>query len=156
MKKLLSYMIVTIVLAGSFNLSAQENSALNTVVVEYAEIKEALVADDFAGVKKQVPDLKQALADASIENEDQGELVEAIDALAVAADIQSQRKAFAALSQFLVEVVKEQDLDQTIYVKACPMALNGQGATWLSLEEQVQNPYMGQRMPRCGSVKEKI
>lgn len=148
--------MIVVVTGGSFNLSAQEGSALSRVIAEYVDVKEALVVDNFLLVKKEVPALKEALADAPVQGEEQRQLVEAVDALAMASDIQSQRQAFATLSDLLLDVVKEQDLDKTLYVQYCPMALDGEGASWISLQKQVQNPFMGQKMPKCGSVKETI
>ena len=36
------------------------------------------------------------------------------------------------------------------------MAFNDAGATWLSAEDQVLNPYFGDVMLRCGIVQETI
>jgi hypothetical protein len=36
------------------------------------------------------------------------------------------------------------------------MAKNGEGANWISSTKEIVNPYMGQQMPHCGSIKETI
>ncbi len=36
------------------------------------------------------------------------------------------------------------------------MALDDEGADWLSTEEQIQNPYLPETMPGCGEVIEKV
>jgi hypothetical protein len=36
------------------------------------------------------------------------------------------------------------------------MAMEGKGANWLSLSENISNPYMGETMPGCGLVKETL
>jgi hypothetical protein len=33
------------------------------------------------------------------------------------------------------------------------MANNDKGAYWLSQIKEIQNPYMGQKMPNCGEIK---
>jgi Cu(I)/Ag(I) efflux system membrane fusion protein len=33
------------------------------------------------------------------------------------------------------------------------MAKGNQGADWLSTEEQIRNPYFGDKMMKCGTVK---
>jgi hypothetical protein len=33
------------------------------------------------------------------------------------------------------------------------MALDNEGADWLALEEQIRNPYFGDKMMKCGLVK---
>jgi hypothetical protein len=59
------------------------------------------------------------------------------------------------LSKQLYTIFKEIDLKgKIIYWDYCPMALEGKGANWLSLNEKILNPYMGQMMPSCGSIKE--
>jgi len=40
-----------------------------------------------------------------------------------------------------------------IYKDFCPMALDG-GAYWLSSEKNILNPYYGDKMLKCGTVKE--
>jgi hypothetical protein len=36
------------------------------------------------------------------------------------------------------------------------MAADGKGASWLSDKREVRNPYYGDKMLTCGSVKESI
>jgi hypothetical protein len=36
------------------------------------------------------------------------------------------------------------------------MAFNNEGAYWLSAEKEVNNPYFGDKMLHCGSVKEEL
>jgi Cu(I)/Ag(I) efflux system membrane fusion protein len=38
------------------------------------------------------------------------------------------------------------------YIQKCPMANNNKGAVWLSMEEEIRNPYYGDAMLTCGSV----
>ncbi len=54
-------------------------------------------------------------------------------------------------------LVKNFTASQTdVYLQYCPMAANGNGAYWLSDNKIVFNPYFGDRMLHCGSVKEVI
>ena len=121
-------------------------------LVDYIEIKNALVNDNFEEVKQAAMDLQS-----SLESEYSEELNSSLLQLTEAEDIEAQRQAFAQLSQQLYEVVQNKELsNKTLYWQHCPMALGGQGANWLSYEEQVRNPFMGQKMPGCGSVAETI
>ncbi|MBA4058359.1 MAG: hypothetical protein C0490_26815, partial [Marivirga sp.] len=43
-----------------------------------------------------------------------------------------------------------------LYLEYCPMANNNEGAYWLSNEKEIKNPYFGDKMLKCGSVKETI
>ena len=44
----------------------------------------------------------------------------------------------------------------TLYIEYCPMANNNEGAFWLSNEKEIKNPYFGEMMLKCGSVKETL
>jgi Cu(I)/Ag(I) efflux system membrane fusion protein len=69
-------------------------------------------------------------------------------------DIEEQRKQFDFLSQTLIKTIKVFGVpDDTLYVQHCPMANNNEGADWLSKEEEVKNPYYGDKMLTCGVVK---
>ena len=123
------------------------------ILVEYIDIKNALVNDNFEKVKQAAVDLQSSLGESGFSEE----LNSSLQSLVEAEDIKAQRLAFAQLSQQLYEVVQSEELtDKTLFWQYCPMALGGDGANWLSYEEQVRNPFMGQRMPGCGSVAETI
>jgi Cu(I)/Ag(I) efflux system membrane fusion protein len=47
-------------------------------------------------------------------------------------------------------------MDHTVYVQFCPMADGNKGASWLSFENKVLNPYFGEKMLSCGSVIQTI
>ncbi len=69
-------------------------------------------------------------------------------------EIEAQRKAFGFLSAHLVEAVNAFGLssEQTIYLQHCPMAMDNRGADWLSQIPEIQNPYFGEAMLKCGST----
>lgn len=72
-------------------------------------------------------------------------------------DIEEQRRQFDFLSQALINAVKVFGVpDNMLYVQHCPMANNNEGADWLSSEENIQNPYFGDKMMTCGVVKTTI
>jgi hypothetical protein len=67
------------------------------------------------------------------------------------------RITFALLSTEMKTLVKAGQLSKgELYLEYCPMANNNTGAYWLSNEKEIKNPYFGDRMLRCGSVKETI
>ncbi len=72
-------------------------------------------------------------------------------------DLEAQRKAFAFLSAHWIEAIRAFGLaDGVWYIEHCPMALDNQGANWLSQEEKTRNPYFGDAMLTCGNIVEKI
>lgn len=74
-----------------------------------------------------------------------------------AGKIEHQREHFEMLSKDVMDLVKTfGNGGHTLYEDFCPMANNGKGATWLSELKEIKNPYMGSKMPGCGSIKEEI
>lgn len=71
-------------------------------------------------------------------------------------DVEEQREQFESLSESLILIAKTYGpFTNPIYVQTCPMVRDG-SADWLSLEQNVMNPYHGSRMLRCGSMVEVI
>jgi hypothetical protein len=73
-----------------------------------------------------------------------------------AGKIAHQREHFYMLSKDMYDVVKTFGAGQTLYQDFCPMYNNKKGATWLSETKDIKNPYLGNEMPDCGSVKETL
>ena len=66
--------------------------------------------------------------------------------------IEVQREYFISLSEEIISISKQIQQTQKLFIQKCPMANNNQGAKWLSLEEEIKNPYYGASMLGCGSV----
>ncbi len=74
-----------------------------------------------------------------------------------AGKIAHQREHFIMLSKDIADLVKGfGNGGQTLYKDFCPMANEGKGAIWISEVKEIKNPYLGSKMPDCGSVKETI
>lgn len=74
-----------------------------------------------------------------------------------ASKIEHQREHFLMMSKDMADLVKTfGNGGQTVYKDFCPMANDGKGATWISEVKEIKNPYLGSKMPDCGSVKETI
>ena len=72
-------------------------------------------------------------------------------------DIEEQRKQFDFLSQALIKSIKVFGIpEDTYYVQHCPMAFDNVGADWISDISEIQNPYFGNKMLTCGTVKDTI
>ncbi|MDZ7755847.1 DUF3347 domain-containing protein [Rhodohalobacter sp.] len=71
-------------------------------------------------------------------------------------DVDDQRYHFEFISEAMIEMIKTfRPVGYTIYHQSCPMVRGG-SADWLSREEQIANPYHGDRMMRCGEIIERI
>lgn len=73
-----------------------------------------------------------------------------------AENIERQRKYFFPLTQTIQKIVKKFGTEKVVFVASCPMAFGNKGATWLSEKEEIENPYFGSKMFRCGEILEKI
>ncbi|HCI15446.1 MAG TPA: efflux transporter periplasmic adaptor subunit [Candidatus Marinimicrobia bacterium] len=69
--------------------------------------------------------------------------------------IEEARKAFNGLSQSILMLEQSfgHETTESYYEIFCSMAFNNTGASWLSKEKVVNNPYFGASMLRCGEVK---
>ncbi|MBR09426.1 MAG: hypothetical protein CMP48_17285 [Rickettsiales bacterium] len=125
------------------------------VLASYLEIKEALVQTDGT--------LASSAANGLLNNlgEHKGELLDKIrfdtEHINETKDAGHQRDHFNTLSDNIYELIKASSANEnTIYRQYCPMAFDNKGAFWLSAEKEIRNPYFGDRMLKCGSVKEEI
>ena len=72
-------------------------------------------------------------------------------------DLNHGREQFKLLSDEMIILAKTfKPLKKTLYVIYCPMANSNKGADWLSEQKTILNPYMGNKMLRCGDLKETI
>lgn len=130
-----------------------KDASLSTAYTLYLKVKDALVASDADGARKAADELQKALKDVK----------GSVDALAATTKLvntnalEDQRQAFSAVSNEMTTLVKGGKLTSgSLYLEYCPMANNNTGAYWLSNEKQIKNPYFGDMMLKCGSVKETI
>lgn len=135
---------------GSVSL---KDDKLNAVYPHYLKLSTALIAADVAEAKVAA----QAIELGTKELGNGAALLALTAKISNAADIEVQRTAFAALSADFIERVKASGVNAgEIYVEYCPMAMNDKGASWLSNEKDIKNPYYGESMLTCGEVKETI
>ena len=137
------------------------------VVTAYLELKEAFVATDAQqasaeskGVKTAMNQVKMELlkGDAHIMWMDMMKPInKSIDEIISSSDVEVQRIAFADLSDGIYNTIKMFDVTGLkINYQFCPMAKDGKGANWLSLDSEIRNPYFGEAMLTCGETKETI
>lgn len=70
--------------------------------------------------------------------------------------IDKQRDHFAVVTKNTYALVKAVDSEQPLYYQYCPMAFDNNGGYWLSAQEEIRNPYFGDKMLKCGRVTETI
>ena len=132
-----------------------DKKSQNVLLENYLKIKNALVQTDGATASKAASELVASIG----ANPD--ELFQKIrfDAQHIA-DTENpdhQRDHFNTLSDNIYQWVKATESnEQKLYRQYCPMAFDNSGAYWLSAEKEINNPYFGNKMLRCGSVKEEL
>ena len=82
--------------------------------------------------------------------------VDALAILAVEDDIEGQREAFQAVTDEMTKLAEGNIASGKLFYQFCPMAFNNKGAHWLSNEEEIRNPYFGDKMLKCGMVERDI
>jgi len=155
------------VIKASFtNVSADVSAHIKEIASHYFHIKHALVSDDAAEAKKGAIMLLQVISqfDNSLliagQKTEYTKHISAIkehaDGIVKSADINAERMHFSELSLQTFELVKAFGAGKKVYYDHCPMALDNEGANWLNDGAAIQNPYMGTKMPECGSVEQVI
>lgn len=119
---------------------------------QYLRIKDALVSSN--------PTEAQAAAkhlDSLWTTNSPGEqLLSSVRQIASTSDLAAQREAFYSLTQAYLVSLESKPGEDTLYLQFCPMAFDYEGATWISREKVVMNPYFGDEMLNCGVVRKPI
>lgn len=135
------------------NMAMFKDEKMGTAYGHYIHLKDALVASNPQEAKIAADALQKSLGSISNGKKASDEAAK----ISVSADLDEHRKVFSTLSNEMKTLVKKSKLSSgALFVEYCPMANNNQGAFWLSNEKQIKNPYFGDAMLTCGSVKETI
>jgi len=151
MKKI-SQIIALVAIAFTSSVYAQ--TAESTTLSSYYQMKDALVSGNTTQAAEAAGALvKSANAEAKLSDAEKATLVKNAGMIAKSKDLKVQRDSFAPLSNQLIELVKKKALAADVaFVQYCPM----KKASWLSTETAIKNPYYGNAMLTCGSVKETL
>jgi hypothetical protein len=150
-----------------FQVDESFQQQLASVFTSYVELKDAFVSSDAGKVKSEAKETNDVLAKVDMKlvsgaaHNDWMNYLSSIQNslkdIQESSDIEAQRKAFSILSDNLYKSAKAFGLGgKEAFYEFCPMAFNNEGAYWLSDQEQIKNPYFGDKMLTCGEVKEKL
>jgi membrane fusion protein, copper/silver efflux system len=140
---------------------------LTNVAKAYFDVKNALIESDFSKAQTAAKQTQQQLSKVDMDlvsgevhnqwMQKQNGLSKHLSAFVKAKDIDEQRTHFEPISNILIEIAETYRLTiDRVYKAYCPMALDDEGAHWLSEFEAIKNPYFGDAMLRCGEVKDVI
>lgn len=139
---------------------------VNTITENYLDLKNALVESSaessqaaagqlLANIKafdsSELPDEQKDFYDTRVEA-----MSNDLRFIAQNNAIDKQRDHFTIITKNTYALVKAVDSEQPLYYQYCPMAFDNNGGYWLSAQEEIRNPYFGDKMLKCGRVTETI
>lgn len=143
------------------------NAVINEVVVNYLKLKNALTKADTKEAANAGNAIVATLSKLDMKSlsatqmksymdiaDDTKENAEHIGANA--GKIDHQREHFALLSKDIADLIKAFGSSQKLYQDFCPMYDDGKGAIWISELKEIKNPYFGNKMIGCGSMKKEL
>jgi hypothetical protein len=71
-------------------------------------------------------------------------------------NIDKQRQHFEFLTKGVKDLIVIAGSDRPLYQAYCPMYNRNKGGAWLSSSKEINNPYFGSKMLKCGSVQQEI
>ncbi len=149
------------------SIRQEAKEALKPLFASYFEMKQALSRDDFENAQNAGTQLKTEL-DGIIMSLFKGSshnvwmrysssLKGNVQHIAHMSSIDELRMKFIQISADIIGLAKSFDpMSDPLYVQNCPMANSNNGADWLSLTNEIKNPYFGKSMLTCGETKETI
>lgn len=132
--------------------TVEKETTQTNAVSDYITLKDAFVKSDASAAKAAARALVQSL---QAENMDT-KVIEAANLIASSDDLKAQRVAFKTVTDGLIQALKTAGETAGVFVQYCPMAFNNTGANWLSMSEEIRNPYFGDMMLKCGRVEDKL
>ena len=148
------------------NSSVAKAGNFQPIYDQYFILKDALIAADHQAVTAgaaKLSNLLSTLKSTSLTTTEQqvwktqaNSLAQHSKALQDAKDLAKQRLVFVSLSEEVYKLAKSSKPALPVYQQKCPMFNGGKGATWLSLNKEVKNPYYGAQMLTCGSTIQTI
>lgn len=139
---------------------------LTEVLETYLRVHQALVDSDESAAREAMRALDDTVADLDASDapeevrdawrQDQREIRSHLDHLDHLDGLAYVRSEFDTISKVLAYSTEQFGVDGPVYRQFCPMAFDGDGAYWLSREEEITNPYLPEDMLRCGEVIEQL
>lgn len=144
-------------------MSSYGDGNSETVLSNYFNLKNALVGDDNAKAKELGATLAENFGNLDVSKYTDAQKANLKDIIEDAvehaehiseSDIDHQREHFKILSKDITDMVAITGTTTKLYEQFCPM-YDG-GSAWLSMNEEVRNPYYGSKMLKCGKVQREI
>lgn len=136
--------------------------ALKPVYAAYLDAQAALAADDLSGFVQAATDVRTALGfveESGLVGEPLAEWRRAASRLRIddaITTIETARARFERMSEGVIALQRRfgHRGSEQWNLAHCPMAFDNKGADWLQRGTQINNPYFGEQMLRCGDIRE--
>lgn len=144
-----------------------QNFSIEPIVKDYLVLKNALVADNDKAAANAGKQLFATLSKVDMKTIAANKHKEFMDIFENAKEnaehigdnagkIDHQREHLASLSKDVSDLIVLFGTTQKLYQNYCPMYNDGKGAVWISEAKAIKNPYYGNQMLTCGSVKKEF
>ena len=149
------------------HISDKAKTALKPVFEAYLAYKNQLVADNFEQSVASANTMETALTKVDMQlfkgeahsfwMKHSQHIDEALKRVNATEGIGELRVVFKDVSDHMIMLlITFGAIEQPLYIEHCPMANDNKGADWISSEKEIENPYFGEAMLKCGEVKQVI
>ncbi len=124
----------------------------------YLRMKDAFVLGNTREISASAEETANILQSAvgedlgKLESQHVRQAINMLSAISENTALENQRAHFVMLNKNMVPIAMNLEGLSDYYVQTCPMANNDKGATWISAQREIKNPYYGDAMLTCGSV----
>jgi Cu(I)/Ag(I) efflux system membrane fusion protein len=128
---------------------------VDSLIPGYISLQEALAQDNLDAAKAAASELLRTTVHHGPKF---SEFTVPASRLAKASDLKTARAQFLEVSMEMQDLIDHVGTSNkvSLYEAHCPMAFGGKGASWLQDSQQVNNPYYGSMMLRCGSIESQV
>lgn len=141
--QLMGFVALALLTSAAVAATGSDDGLAAAAIDDYGAVHQALFKDDLAAAKTAAAKLATSAKGA-------GDIVSAAQAITNAADLAVARAAFGDASKALITALAANSgLAAGLHAFQCPMAKGYK--KWVQRSDSLQNPYMGGRMPGCGS-----
>lgn len=149
------------------NVAEATKEHINGLLQKYYELKDALVqekADKAKTAGNEIMEELETFDKSKLDGEQKtlyeehvSKIKEDAEHIMKTGEVSHQRDHLPTLTKNMYSMVKAYNANEkTLYYQYCPMAMDNNGAYWLSESKEIENPYFGDKMLKCGSTKETL
>ncbi len=159
--KTLSFIFTVVFWSVAFHSVHAQNLETKPLLTQYISLKDAFVQSNVASITREAKKLHLLTESSIFKDEASQDLIQTIQAgllgIANTHELRQQVNHFKSVSENFITLLKKTGVpEKEVYVQYCPMASNNTGATWLSVDRNIKNPYFGDKMLTCGFIQETL